>query len=69
VTAELRAELTRAGIDLDERLRAATERVGSRAWRWAGEMDEAAAAMAELGLAEGFSRAAAEVYRRLAGRG
>jgi hypothetical protein len=69
VAAELRAELTRAGVNLDERLRAITERVGSKAWRWAGEMDEAATAMAELGLAEGFSRAAAEVYRHLAGRG
>jgi len=38
----------------------------SRAWRWAGEMDEAADAMAALDLPDGFSRAAAEIYRRVA---
>ena len=37
-----------------------------KAWRWAGEMDEAADAVAAAGLPDGFSRAAAEIYRRLA---
>jgi hypothetical protein len=44
--------------------------VGSRAarvaWRWAGEMDEAAAAFAAAGLPGGFSAAAGEVYRQIA---
>ena len=38
----------------------------AKAWRWAGEMDEAADAVAAAGLPDGFSRAAAEIYRRLA---
>ncbi|MBP0461001.1 DUF1932 domain-containing protein [Streptomyces montanisoli] len=63
VDAELRAELARNGLDLDERLSALSAKAGTTAWRWAGEMDEAAEAMAELGVPDGFSRAAAEVYR------
>ena len=47
---------------LDESVRRA-----SKAWRFAGEMDEVADALGELGLPEGFHAAAAEVYRRLAG--
>ncbi len=38
----------------------------ANAWRWAGEMDEAAAALAAVGVPDGFSRAAAQMYRRLA---
>lgn len=34
-----------------------------KGWRWAGEMDEVAAAMRAAGLTDGFHRAAAEVYR------
>lgn len=47
---------------LDESVRRA-----SKAWRFAGEMDEAADALGGLGLPEGFHAAAAEIYRRLAG--
>jgi 3-hydroxyisobutyrate dehydrogenase-like beta-hydroxyacid dehydrogenase len=36
----------------------------AKGWRWAGEMEEIAAAMAAAGLPDGFHRAAAEVYRR-----
>lgn len=61
----LRGEIARFGGDLDREVAAARER-SDAAWRWAGEMDEAAEAMAALGLPDGFSRAAAEVYRRLA---
>jgi len=64
VTEPLRDELSRYGVDLSERLAALTASAGNKAWRWAGEMDEAADAMAELGLPDGFSRAAAELYRR-----
>jgi hypothetical protein len=67
VADELRAELARDGVDLDEQLAGITERAGSKAWRWAGEMDESAEAMAELGLPDGFSRAAADSYRRMSG--
>lgn len=66
VDVELRAELARDGVDLDARL-ADLYRRSDRAWRWAGEMDEAAAALTALGLPGGFSRAAGEVYRRMSG--
>lgn len=39
---------------------------GAKAWRWVGEMEEAADTLDALGLPDGFSRAAAEMYRRLA---
>lgn len=65
VAEALRGELARTGVDLDERVAAVTARAADRAWRWAGEMDEAAEAFAELGLPDGFSRAAAETYRRI----
>lgn len=38
-----------------------------KAWRFAGEMEEIADTLAAAGLPEGFHRAAAEAYRRLAG--
>jgi 3-hydroxyisobutyrate dehydrogenase-like beta-hydroxyacid dehydrogenase len=59
-------QLARDGVDLTARLDALHTRAGSKAWRWAGEMDEAAAALAAVGVPDGFSRAAAEVYRRMA---
>jgi Domain of unknown function (DUF1932) len=65
VRAELRAELARMGVDATQ-LDGPSPAAAARAWRWAGEMDEAAAALAALGLPDGFSRAAAEMYRRLA---
>ena len=63
---DLRAEVGRMGGDLDAQLAALAGKSGDRAWRWAGEMDEAADTVAAQGLPDGFSRAAAEVYRRLA---
>ena len=36
----------------------------AKGWRWVGEMEEIAAAMAAAGLPEGFHQAAAEIYRR-----
>ncbi len=65
VAEALRSELSRTGVDLDERVAAVTAKAGAKAWRWAGEMDEAAQAMADLGLPDGFSRAAADLYRRM----
>ncbi len=38
---------------------------GSKGWRWAGEMEEIAASMAESGLPDGFHHAAAEIFRRV----
>jgi hypothetical protein len=40
-------------------------RIGAKAWRYGGEMDEIAATMEAAGLPEGFHRAAADVYRHL----
>jgi 3-hydroxyisobutyrate dehydrogenase-like beta-hydroxyacid dehydrogenase len=36
-----------------------------KAWRWIGEMEEIAASFEAAGLPGGFSRAAADVYRKL----
>jgi 3-hydroxyisobutyrate dehydrogenase-like beta-hydroxyacid dehydrogenase len=49
-----------------ERTQQRVRRVTAKAWRFAGEMDEIAETFAETGLPDGFHRAAAEVYRRLA---
>ena len=38
----------------------------AKAWRFAGEMDEIADFFAEQGLPDGFHRAAADLYRRIA---
>jgi hypothetical protein len=61
----LRGELDRTGVDFAAALAAASGGA-AKAWRWVGEMDEAADAVAAVDLPDGFSRAAAEIYRRLA---
>ena len=66
VEQELAGELERAGVDYAAALARATGGAADKAWRWAGEMDEAGDALADAGLPDGFSRAAAEVYRLLA---
>lgn len=63
VTDALRAELDRNEVDVSAALESATRRTRGKEWRWAGEMDQAAEAFAAVGLPEGFSRAAAELYR------
>ena len=65
VADELRQELARTGVDYAAALEHAAG-AAPKAWRWVGEMDEAGDAMAALDLPDGFSRAAAELYRRLA---
>jgi 3-hydroxyisobutyrate dehydrogenase-like beta-hydroxyacid dehydrogenase len=49
---------------LEKRWQAADGAAAAKGWRWIGEMEEIAAAMAAAGLPEGFHQAAAEVYRR-----
>ncbi len=66
VADEVRAELTRAGVDLDAALAKIGERASGKAWRWVGEMQEAGAAFAAVGLPDGFSLAAAQTYDRMA---
>jgi Domain of unknown function (DUF1932) len=65
VADELAQELSRNGVDFAAAVAHAAAGA-EKAWRWAGEMDEAADAVAALDLPDGFSRAAAELYRRLA---
>ncbi|MEQ3549300.1 DUF1932 domain-containing protein [Pseudonocardia nematodicida] len=66
VTDALHAELDRNGVDHAGALAAIRTKMDGKAWRWAGEMDEAADALAAIGVPDGFSRAAAELYRRAA---
>ncbi len=66
VADEVRAELTRAGVDLDAALAKIGERASGKAWRWVGEMQEAGATFAAVGLPDGFSLAAAQTYDQMA---
>jgi 3-hydroxyisobutyrate dehydrogenase-like beta-hydroxyacid dehydrogenase len=65
VREQLRAELERMGAD-PSLLDRPEPKVARNAWRWSGEMDEAALALLAVDVPDGFSRAAAEMYRRLA---
>jgi Domain of unknown function (DUF1932) len=49
--------------ELHERLAAAERSAARKGWRWIGEMEEIAAALAAEGLPPGFHEAAAAVYR------
>jgi 3-hydroxyisobutyrate dehydrogenase-like beta-hydroxyacid dehydrogenase len=60
-------EWARSLPELSARTDAALRGSVRKAWRFVGEMEESAATFAESGLPDGFSRAAAEVYRRLEG--
>lgn len=53
--------------ELVERVPRTAAGVGSKAWRWVGEMHEIASTFSQTGLPDGFHLASAEVYRRLAG--
>jgi 3-hydroxyisobutyrate dehydrogenase-like beta-hydroxyacid dehydrogenase len=65
VADELRGELARSGVDMEAQLAALAGRASGKAWRWSGEMEEAATAFADVGLPAGYAQAAAETYRRL----
>ena len=54
-------ELSQPGL-LD-RSRGAAASAAAKGWRWTGEMEEVAAAMAAAGLPRGFHVAAAEIFR------
>ena len=66
VADEIREEPHRTGVDLDARLAGIGPQVAGKAWRWVGEMQEAGDAFAAVGLPDGFSRAAAQTYERVA---
>lgn len=52
--------------DLPRRLEAVASGIGRKAWRFEGEMEEIAAALSDVGLPDGFHKAAAEVFACLA---
>jgi hypothetical protein len=57
----------RTGTDLGRELEldVNAQRVGRKAWRWVGEMEEIARAFADEGLPPGFHEAAASVYEAI----
>ncbi len=66
VDADLTSEWDISQPDLPTRAARAAHASASKAWRFAGEMDEIAATFRDAGLPSGFHDAAAEVYGRLA---
>jgi 3-hydroxyisobutyrate dehydrogenase-like beta-hydroxyacid dehydrogenase len=64
VEGPLREELARTGVDYPGELAAVSAAAKEKGWRWVAEMEEAADALAAAGVPDGFSRAAAEMYRR-----
>jgi len=62
----LLAEWERSHPDLRDRAEAAAGRNARKAWRFVGEMEEIAATFAGAGLPDGFARAAALIYQRMA---
>jgi 3-hydroxyisobutyrate dehydrogenase-like beta-hydroxyacid dehydrogenase len=67
VAQELFDEWNMSIPELEERLTRTSARVGTKAWRFAGEMEEIAASFSDVGLPDGFHLAAADLYSRLAG--
>jgi len=51
--------------ELRERLEQVSARIGEKAWRFVGEMEEIASAHGDAGLSDGFHLAAADIYSRL----
>ncbi len=54
--------------ELARRLEQARRNASTKGWRWIAEMEEIAATFEAAGQPDGFHRAAADVYRRWAGR-
>ena len=60
-------EWARSQPGLEKRSVRAAATAAPKAWRFAGEMEEIASTLEAAGLPDGFHRAAAEAYARLAG--
>lgn len=60
----LLAEWERSQPDLEAWSADAADTAARKGWRWIGEMEEIAAAMADARLPVGFHRAAADVFRK-----
>ena len=67
VDAALIREWKRSQAELPDRSAGAVRANATKAWRFSGEMEEIADTFAAAGLPDGFHRAAADVYRRMAG--
>jgi 3-hydroxyisobutyrate dehydrogenase-like beta-hydroxyacid dehydrogenase len=67
VTAALQEQWRQEGSGLDVDAPHRARNVTSKAWRFAGEMDEIAATFEGAGMPGGFHAAAGDIYRRLAG--
>ncbi len=63
VEASLLEEWAISQPGLEKRWDGADRSAAAKGWRWVGEMEEIAAAMAAAGLPGGFHQAAAEMYR------
>lgn len=63
VESVLLEEWSRSQPGLEKRGEGADRAAAAKGWRWIGEMEEIAAAMAAARLPEGFHQAAAEIYR------
>src|SRR4051794_29916414 len=59
----LTAEWALSQPELAARAERAAAAATAKGWRWWGEMEESAAAFADAGLPDGFSRAAAAIYK------
>jgi uncharacterized protein DUF1932 len=66
VAPALRAEWERSQPDLPAQAEGAARASAPKAWRWVCEMEEIASTFAQAGLPDGFHRAAADVFSRLA---
>jgi len=66
VRGELANQWSRGGSDFAEQTNRRVRGVTSKAWRFAGEMEEIASTFEGAGMPGGFHAAAAEVYRRIA---
>ena len=66
VREDLERQWSRNGSDFAEQSRNRVRRVTTKAWRFAGEMEEIAATFREAGLPGKFHDAAGDIYRRMA---
>lgn len=66
VRKELEKQWSRNGSGYAQKTLAGIRHVTTKAWRFAGEMDEIAATFQAAGVPNGFHHAAGEIYQRLA---
>jgi 3-hydroxyisobutyrate dehydrogenase-like beta-hydroxyacid dehydrogenase len=66
VQKELMDQWSRQGEQIPEERSMRVRRVSRKAWRFAGEMEEIAETFDGAGMPDGFHRASAQVYRRMA---